>query len=87
MAIDRDDIERARGVIGGRLHRTPTLSCRSLAPNAYLKAELLQKTGSFKPRGMLNKLASLSSDERERGIVTWSAGNAAQGAAFAAREA
>jgi threonine dehydratase len=85
--IERDAIERARGVIDGRLHRTPTLSCRSLAPTAFLKAELLQKTGSFKPRGMLNKIASLSADERTRGIVTWSAGNAAQGAAFAAREA
>jgi threonine dehydratase len=63
------------------------LSCRSLAPNAFLKAELFQKTGSFKPRGMLNKVASLSKDERSRGIVTWSAGNAAQGAAFAARDA
>jgi threonine dehydratase len=84
---DRDDIERARSVIAGRLHRTPTLSCRSLAPNAFLKAELFQKTGSFKPRGMLNKVASLSEEERSRGIVTWSAGNAAQGAAFAARDA
>lgn len=52
----------------------------------FLKAELLQKTGSFKPRGMLTKLASLSPEERSRGIVTWSAGNAAQGAAFAAAQ-
>ena len=87
MPIEREDIERATGVIAGRLHRTPTLSCRSLAPNAFLKAELFQKTGSFKPRGMLNKVASLSEEERSRGIVTWSAGNAAQGAAFAARDA
>jgi threonine dehydratase len=85
--IERDAIERARSVVAGRLHRTPTLSCESLAPNAFLKAELFQKTGSFKPRGMLNKIASLSPEERERGIVTWSAGNAAQGAAFAAAEA
>jgi threonine dehydratase len=87
VPIEREDIERATGVIAGRLHRTPTLSCRSLAPNALLKAELFQKTGSFKPRGMLNKVASLSEEERSRGIVTWSAGNAAQGAAFAARDA
>jgi threonine dehydratase len=85
--IDRGDIERARRVIHGRLHRTPTLSCRTLGPDVHLKAELLQKTGSFKPRGMLNKVASLSDEEKARGIVTWSAGNAAQGAAFAAREA
>ena len=82
--IERADIERAAGVIRGRLHRTPLLSSRSLGPDLYLKAELFQKTGSFKPRGMLTKVASLSSEEKERGIVTWSAGNAAQGAAFAA---
>jgi len=50
----------------------------------FLKAELFQKTGSFKPRGMLNRIAALSAEEKARGIVTWSAGNAAQGAAFAA---
>ena len=86
LPIARDDVERAAEVIRGRLHRTPTLSCRALAPRAFLKAELLQKTGSFKPRGMLNKVASLSAAEKERGIVTWSAGNAAQGAAFAAAQ-
>ena len=82
--IERADIERATEVIRGRLHRTPLFSCRTLGPEVFLKAELFQKTGSFKPRGMLNKLASLSREEKERGIVTWSAGNAAQGAAFAA---
>jgi threonine dehydratase len=73
-------------VIAGSLHRTPTFSSRTLGPGVFLKAELFQKTGSFKPRGMLNKLASLGADERSRGIVTWSAGNAAQGAAFAAAQ-
>src|SRR6188472_2728652 len=87
MAVDRDAIQRARELIGGRLHRTPVLSSKGLGPNVYLKAELFQKTGSFKPRGMVNKVASLSEDEKARGIVTWSAGNAAQGAAFAAAEA
>jgi threonine dehydratase len=84
--IAREDVERARSVIEGRLHRTPTLSCRSLGSRAYLKAELFQRTGSFKPRGMLAKVASLSPEEKARGIVTWSAGNAAQGAAFAAAQ-
>jgi threonine dehydratase len=84
--FDRSDVERARAVIGGRLHHTPTLPCRTLGPRAFLKAELLQRTGSFKPRGMLAKLASLSAEEKARGIVTWSAGNAAQGAAFAAAQ-
>ena len=87
LPLDRADVERARDVLDGRLHRTPMLSSRALGADAYLKAELLQKTGSFKPRGMLNKVASLSTEEKERGIVTWSAGNAAQGAAFAACDA
>jgi len=85
--VDRGDVKRAAEVIRGRLHRTPIFSSRSLGPDVFLKAELFQKTGSFKPRGMLNKIASLSEEERARGIVTWSAGNAAQGAAFAAAEA
>ena len=87
MPIDRDDVERARDVIAGRLHRTPLLSCSSLAPDAFLKAELLQKTGSFKPRGVLTKLASLSAEEKARGIIAISAGNHAQAVAWgAARE-
>jgi len=85
--IDRAEIERARDVIRGRLHRTPTLTCRTLGPDVHLKAELLQKTGSFKPRGMLTLVDSLPDEAKAGGIVTWSAGNAAQGAAFAAREA
>jgi threonine dehydratase len=82
--IERAAIERAADVIRGRLHRTPLLSSRTLGPDVFLKAELFQKTGSFKPRGMLTKVASLTEEEKARGIVTWSAGNAAQGAAFAA---
>ena len=49
----------------------------------YLKAEHLQKTGSFKPRGMTARVAALTEDERRRGIITVSAGNAAQGYAYA----
>ena len=84
--ISRDDIERAVDVIAGQLYRTPTLPCDDLGPRHLLKAELFQRTGSFKPRGMLTKVASLTEEERARGIVTWSAGNAAQGAAFAAAQ-
>src|SRR6266516_6478471 len=84
LPVSRDDVEHAAKVIAGRLHRTPTLSCRTLAPEAFLKAELFQRTGSFKPRGVLTKLASLSSEEKKRGVVTWSAGNAAQAVAYAA---
>jgi threonine dehydratase len=81
------DVDRARATIAGRLHRTPLLSSDTLGRvfggRALLKAELLQKTGSFKPRGMLAKLASLSADEKARGVVSISAGNAAQGLAWA----
>ncbi len=52
----------------------------------YLKAEHLQRTGSFKPRGMFAKLASLSAPERAAGVITLSAGNAAQGYALAGHE-
>ena len=80
--ITRDDVLRARATIGDRLFRTPTLSSRTLG--ARLKCELFQRTGSFKPRGALNKLSSLTADERERGVITYSAGNHAQGVAYAA---
>jgi threonine dehydratase len=86
VSISRDDVERAREVITGRLHRTPTLRCSSLAAEAFLKAELLQKTGSFKPRGVLTKLASLSAEEKARGIIAISAGNHAQAVAWGAAQ-
>jgi threonine dehydratase len=84
--IERGDLERAADVIRGRLHRTPLLSSRTLGPDVYLKAELLQKTGSFKPRGVLTKLASLTSDEKARGVIAISAGNHAQAVAWAAAQ-
>jgi threonine dehydratase len=81
------DAEAARAAIAGRLHRTPLLSSETLGQvfggRAFLKAELFQKTGSFKPRGMLAKLASLSPEEKGRGVVSISAGNAAAGLAYA----
>jgi threonine dehydratase len=87
-AIERDEIFRARETIGGRLLRTPLFGSRTLSEltgaRVQLKAELFQRTGSFKPRGMLAKLASLSDDEKARGVVTWSAGNAAQALAWSA---
>src|SRR5437867_8981389 len=82
-----DDVRRARETIAGRLHRTPLLSSRTLSERAgatvLLKAELLQRTGSFKPRGVLNKLASLSPEEKTRGVIGISAGNHAQALAYA----
>src|SRR5688500_3565516 len=84
--VERADVERAAEVIRGRLHRTPLLSCRTLGPDAFLKAELLQLTGSFKPRGVLTKLASLSPEEKARGIIAISAGNHAQAVAWGAAQ-
>ena len=69
-----------------RLLRTPLLRSTTLGAafggTALLKAELFQKTGSFKPRGILAKLASLSPEEKERGVITVSAGNAAAAVAY-----
>jgi threonine dehydratase len=81
----RSDVERARATIGDRLARTPLLSSRTLG--ARLKCELFQRTGSFKVRGALNKIASLGPEERRRGVIAISAGNHAQAVAFAAAEA
>jgi threonine dehydratase len=84
LPVGREDVERAAAGLVGRLHRTPTLSCRTLGPNAFLKAELLQRTGSFKPRGVLTKLASLTPAEKARGVISASAGNHAAALAFGA---
>jgi threonine dehydratase len=78
------DVEQARRTIAGRVHRTPTFSSATLG--AHLKAELFQKTGSFKARGALNRVAMLTPEERRRGVVTWSAGNHAQAVAWAAAQ-
>ena len=86
LPVSRADVERAADVIAGRLHRTPTLSCRTLGHGVVLKAELLQRTGSFKPRGVLNNLASLSAEEKARGVIAISAGNHAQAVAWGAAE-
>jgi threonine dehydratase len=80
------DVEAAAAVIAGRLLRTPLFSSETLGASfdgrAYLKAELFQKTGSFKPRGVLTKLASLSAEEKQRGVISISAGNHAQALAW-----
>ena len=84
LPVGRDDVERAARVLEGRLHRTPMLSSRTLGPDMFLKAELLQRTGSFKPRGVLTKLASLTDEEKRRGVIASSAGNHAAALAFGA---
>lgn len=86
LPVTADDVRRAAGTIRGRLHRTPTFTSSSLGAGRYLKAELFQRTGSFKPRGVLNRLAALDAEERRRGVIGVSAGNHAQALAWGAAE-
>jgi len=85
------DIEAARGRIGGLARVTPVFSSETLGRRSgrsvLLKAENLQRTGSFKIRGAVNRMATLSETERAAGVVTASAGNHGQAVAFAARAA
>jgi threonine dehydratase len=85
--LSLDDVYRARERIGDRLHRTPLLTSatlsRQVGADIRFKAELLQRTGSFKPRGVLNKLATLTDEEKQRGVISISAGNHAQALAYA----
>ena len=82
------EIRKATSTIAPHIHRTPITSSAYLGGlvgvNLYLKLEMFQKTGSFKPRGVLNKMASLGDDEKRRGVVSLSAGNHAQALAYAA---
>ena len=87
-AVSRADIEAARERIAPYVHRTPLLGSATLGrmtgTTLSLKAENLQRTGSFKVRGAINAVLQLSSEQRGRGIVTLSAGNHGQGLAYAA---
>lgn len=82
------DIVQAHKRIGGEVVKTPLVRSEMLAKqtgaDVWFKLESLQKTGSFKLRGALNKIASLSEAELKSGVITASAGNHAQGVAYAA---
>lgn len=82
------DVRQARLRIADRIHRTPMLSSQTISARVgatvFLKAENLQKTGSFKVRGATNAVRRLPPEARTRGIVTISAGNHAQAVAYAA---
>jgi threonine dehydratase len=88
-AVSFDHAMAAQAALAGKLDVTPVLpwngSWKTGAAALLLKCENLQRTGSFKPRGALWFTTSLSPDERERGLVTVSAGNHAMGVAYAAR--
>lgn len=82
------DVRAAQRFLEGLVHRTPLVRSSSLSEmtgrEVFLKLELFQKTGSYKPRGMAWAIQNLSPEERARGVITFSAGNAAQGLAWAA---
>jgi threonine dehydratase len=86
--IALEEIRAAGERLRGKVHRTPLLSAAQIGERACvrlsLKCESLQKTGSFKARGALNKVLSLSAEDRARGLVTVSAGNHAAAVAWAA---
>jgi threonine dehydratase len=88
--ITLDDVQAAAGRLAGVAHRTPVLTGRLLdeatgAARVLLKAENLQRAGAFKFRGAYNTVASLSREERSRGVATVSSGNHAGALALAAR--
>ena len=89
IPISREGFEQVYANVAPHIHHTPLISSRMLSEatgyDVRLKAEVFQKTGSYKIRGPLNKFLHLSDDERRRGVVCSSAGNHAQGVALAAQ--
>ncbi|MGL5964142.1 MAG: threonine ammonia-lyase [Fusobacteriaceae bacterium] len=87
--VDLSTIKAAAEIIKGVARRTPIVDCPALADEfggeVFLKLENLQKTGSFKIRGAINKIASLTEEEKAQGVIAASAGNHAQGVALGAR--
>ncbi len=88
MKITLADIEAARERIAGVANRTPieysATASKRIGVEAYFKFENLQRTGSFKIRGALNKISTLTDSEKKRGVIAASAGNHAQGVALSA---
>ena len=84
MELHRD----ARCVLSPVINLTPMIPAKGFVPDCrfYLKADCLQKTGAFKLRGAYYKLSTLTDEEKARGVIACSAGNHAQGVAFAARD-
>ena len=87
--LSRRVFQEARTRVAPHVYHTPLLTSRLLSEKTgfdiRLKAEIFQRTGSYKIRGPLNKFAHLSDDQRRRGVICSSAGNHAQGVALAAR--
>lgn len=89
MSVTLSDITAAREILKEIIIPTPILAdsklSREIGARAYLKAENLQKSGSFKVRGAYNKISRLTPEEKARGVIAASAGNHAQGVALAAQ--
>ncbi|MGH7047395.1 MAG: threonine ammonia-lyase [Stellaceae bacterium] len=89
LPVTLADIRSAAAAIAGAVVRTPTVEAPALSAltgaDIYLKLETLQRTGSFKERGALNKLLTLGAAQRQGGVIAMSAGNHAQGVAYHAR--
>jgi threonine dehydratase len=89
MTVTLEDIQQAAKNIQGNIEHTPLVHSRTLSQmsgaEVYLKFENLQFTASFKERGALNKLLSLSKEQKESGIIAMSAGNHAQAVAYHAQ--
>lgn len=83
--VNLADIQEACARVNGVAVRTPLIPLEDRGSILYLKPENLQPIGAFKIRGAYNKIASLTSEERRRGVITYSSGNHAQGVAYAAR--
>src|SRR3989304_1079606 len=87
--IGIEDGRPAAARLKGRIHRTPVIPSRSFDDlcgyRVFFKCENLQRAGAFKIRGALNKLLTLTGEERKRGVVGFSSGNPAPGGALAAR--
>ncbi len=86
-SVTRADVLAAAATIAGRVRRTPLLDGSDLVPGAMLKAELFQHAGSFKVRGVTNRLAAMDADELRRGVIGVSAGNHAAALAWGAAQA
>lgn len=84
--MDVKEVYDAKDRLEGHIKKTPVVYAPNLGDDIYLKVEVLQDTGSFKLRGAYNKIATLSDEEAERGVVACSAGNHAQGVAKSASE-
>src|SRR5438309_6352584 len=86
--LTRADFEKARSIVAPKVYKTPLLTSRILSRRTgfevRLKAEMFQRTGSYKIRGPLNKFPQLSEEQKRRGVICSSAGNHAQGVALAA---